>query len=304
MRTRTMHVMLCIYFVLMAVFMLPIQAHADTGPKPSVRITFTGMEDTLCYGTLLSEADSTGPASAWDGVEEYARYDKDGSSNGWLPDYEIWKAFVDYNDSDGYYFLQESWCVSEKGELNWTYYPPSPFKILLYWPETGTYAVSGIQERYAFDSYFTVDMTDFSVTEGETRLPDVVKSYPWGKEILMFTARVVLTVLLEMAAARLFRFRYQKEYLILLVVNLATQLFLNITLQITNPGMGGLMFFLTYAFLESIIVIAEAAAYSILLPKATDDPPEKWVCILYAVIANALSFFGGLLLAEILPGLF
>ena len=304
MHSRPVRVILCVYFAFLAVLLLPLQVCADTGPKPSVRITFEGMDDTLCYGTLLSASDSTGPSSAWDGTEEGALHSGNERYGDWLPDYEIWKAFVDYNDSDGYYFLQESWCVSETGELNWTYYPPSPFKILLYWPETGAYAVSGILERYAFDSYFNMDMTGFSVTEGETLLPDAVKSYPWGKEILTFTARVVLTVLIEMAAAFLFRFRYKKEYLILLAVNLATQLFLNITLQITNPGMGGLMFFLTYAFLEIIIVIAEAAAYSILLPKATDDPPERWVCILYAVIANALSFFGGLLLAEILPGLF
>ena len=42
-------------------------AHADTGPKPSVRITFTGLGDRLCYGTLLSETKSTGPASIWNG---------------------------------------------------------------------------------------------------------------------------------------------------------------------------------------------------------------------------------------------
>lgn len=50
------------------------------------------------YGTLLSESMSTGPASAWDGTEADARY-PDG-------EYEIWKAFTQYEDTDGFYFLQ------------------------------------------------------------------------------------------------------------------------------------------------------------------------------------------------------
>ncbi len=49
----------------------PLTARADTGPKPSVRITFKNMGDEVCYGTLLSETDSTGPASAWDGDPDH-----------------------------------------------------------------------------------------------------------------------------------------------------------------------------------------------------------------------------------------
>ena len=53
------------------VMSLPITASADIGPKPSVRIQFTGIEGETYYGTLLSERRSTGPATAWDGYEEY-----------------------------------------------------------------------------------------------------------------------------------------------------------------------------------------------------------------------------------------
>ena len=45
---------------LVLVFSLPVTAKADMGPKPSVRITFTGIEGETYYGTLLSERRSTG----------------------------------------------------------------------------------------------------------------------------------------------------------------------------------------------------------------------------------------------------
>ena len=69
----------------------PGAAWADIGPKPSVQICFTGMDpDVLCYGTLLSERDSTGPASVWNGDEEFALWPEG--------EFKIWKAFVDYKD--------------------------------------------------------------------------------------------------------------------------------------------------------------------------------------------------------------
>ena len=92
------------------VFMLfPATARADMGPKPSVHITFENMGDEVCYGTLLSRTESTGPASAWDGNPEHIYPGQD---------MEIWQAFVDYEDVDGYYFLQRSWLCSESKQLD------------------------------------------------------------------------------------------------------------------------------------------------------------------------------------------
>lgn len=93
----------------------PSAARADMGPKPSVRIRFENMGDELCYGTLLSKTKSTGPASAWDGVESHAKHSDNKSYSYADFDYEIWKAFAEYQDADGYYFLQEGWKVSETG---------------------------------------------------------------------------------------------------------------------------------------------------------------------------------------------
>jgi hypothetical protein len=117
-----------IIFVLLFV-LLPISVNADMGPKPSVRIVIEGLGDEVCYGTLLSQTDYTVGASVWDGTEEDARHS--GNSEWYDTPEDIWRAFVEYKDADGFYYLQETWNCGETGTLDWTYIPPNIFKVLL-----------------------------------------------------------------------------------------------------------------------------------------------------------------------------
>ncbi len=55
-------------------------------------------------------------------------------------------------------FLQRSWKVSESQELAMDYYPPDDFQNSSVLSETETFVSSGIYARYAFDTYYTVDM--------------------------------------------------------------------------------------------------------------------------------------------------
>ena len=68
MRKRRLIVTIVLIAVLTAA--LPAVVMADTGPKPSVVVSFTGAGDEEFYGTLLSKNDSSGPAHVWDGKEE------------------------------------------------------------------------------------------------------------------------------------------------------------------------------------------------------------------------------------------
>ena len=199
---------------------MPISASADMGPKPSVRIEFTGIEGETYYGTLLSLRDSTGPASAWNGNPDYAHYHPGDEG------YDIWLKFVEYQDTDGYYFLQEWWDCSETNQLNWTYYPPTSFKILLYFPETDTFYVSPVYERYAFDSYFTVDLSEY-----DTDPILASKSYDYTWELISLAARIVLTIALELGIALLFGYREKKVLGLLAVVNIVTQVTLKVKLM-------------------------------------------------------------------------
>lgn len=280
--------------------LLPLTVRADTGPKPSVRITFENLRDEVCYATLLSEESSTGPQSVWDGDEEHIR------DNGLGMD--IWRAFADYKDDDGFFFLQCAWEVRTSGQLAWTYFPPETFKILLYYPESDEFAVSGICKRYAFDSYFTVDAAqrdqETVPTTGAYRMTAVRRSYEWGHELVSFAARVLITIAAEMAVALLFGIRGKRACGFLLAVNAGTQLLLNIALNLVNYRSGELAFVFTYIWLELFVFVAEAVAYSCLLPRRTGVRRGKWYYILYALAANAVSFGAGLAIARLLPGIF
>ncbi|MBR5306452.1 MAG: hypothetical protein IKU47_05985 [Oscillospiraceae bacterium] len=284
---KILSLLLCI-----AVFLsIAVTASADIGPKPSVRITFEEVEKgTEYYGTLLSERKSTGPDSAWDGVpghEDHYNYS-----------YELWKIFADYTDTDGYYFLQEVWDCTETNQLNWTYYPPSPFKILLYFPETDTYYVSDIYERYAFDSYYTVNLSDLSSDSMTAE-----ESYNFTWEIISLLARIVATILLEIAIAFIFGYREKKALRFIAVVNIITQIALNVALNIINYNMGSMAFTFFFVIMEIAVFALEAVIFALLLKRFTAKS-DKARSTAYAFAANAASFAIGLWLSHIIPGIF
>ena len=282
---------LIIVFLCM-VMLFPIGVNADTGPKPSVRIKFENMGDELCYGTLLAKEESTGPASAWDGKEENIYLS--------FVDRDIWEAFVNYEDSDGYYFLQWAWIVNDTKELAWTYYPPNEFKVLLYYPETNTFVVSDVCKRYAFDTYYTVDMDGVDIDSikydeslsGNQRL-DMHKSYEFKNEVKALGCRILITVIVEILIGLLFKFR-NKELLYILLINVITQIILNVSLNIYT-GFGS---YFVYLLLELLVFIIETIFYCLMFKK------KKWHCVLYSVVANVSSFVIGLYLANLFPGFF
>ncbi|MGN1052578.1 MAG: hypothetical protein ACI4SH_04220, partial [Candidatus Scatosoma sp.] len=288
------------------------------------------MDDALCYGTLLSLSPSTGPACAWNGTEEN-KYVPQG-----VPE-EIWRAFVDYVDTDGYYFLQEVWRVDGTKTLNWTYYPPQNFKILLFYPENGAFVCGEKCERYAFHSYFSVDVSPSVLVATASGAPIFVeKNYNYAGEFFSLLFRVLVTVSAETAIALLFGFKKKRSFLILAGVNLCTQLLLNGFLNAVAYASGTAEIFFPYLLAELSVFAAEATAYVFLFGKKraggrttekagesagevageiTDVAAKKEKnaardifsakkLVVYAAVANAISFFIGLPLALFFPLLF
>lgn len=279
----------------------PLTAFADIGPKPGVIVDFKGLEGKTYYVTLLSQYKSTGPFSALEVNPEYPHY-KEGDE-----DYSIFLKFVNYQDSDGYYFLQYFQNCTQNHRFNWGYYPPVNFKILIYFPTEDTFiSVPGIYKRYAFDSYFTVEatLTDGSLTPAAFT---VSKSYPVGEEIFNFAARAVLTILLEISIAFCFRFGSKKFYILIICINALTQVFLNFILSMAFifnrpwPDIG------LFIFLETLVFGLEAVLYAIYayrLKKMENLCIPPWKPIVYALTANAASLLAGYYLAKLLPGMF
>ena len=294
--------MLCFLAVFACVFsVLSVPAAADTGPKAAVHIRIEGLEEAA-YATLLSKNPSTGPQSAYD--EE-----KDNFDNYYLST-EIWQAFQNYEDADGYYFLQIGWELGEKAEFTWGYYPPSYFKVLLYFPESDSYAVSDICQRYAFDTYYTVRMSDGEISSseydekksGEERLV-AFRLYEWQSETFALFFRMVLTVLIEVVIALFFGFRKIRAFLIFVIINVLTQILLNVALNFTYLEIGG-AYLLGYFLCELAVFAVEAFAYVFLQKHLTVKKKPAYFFFLYAGAANIASLLAGLLLAGVLPYMF
>ena len=235
-----------------AVFALPLTVSADMGPKPSVTVTVEGADGRDFYGTLLSERDSTGPQSAYDPERHGPSYQY---SEGY-GDEEIFRKFIEYEDPDGYYFLQICWPCEGTGTFAWTYYPPQRFKILLYFPDTGEFVSSGILEDYAFDSYFTAALSGEGLS--------VRTSYDYRWELISLGARILLTIAAELLLALLFRFR-GKALFTVVWVNIATQVLLNAGLNLIDYYGGYMAFLFFYVLLEIAVFVLEGILFTLLL---------------------------------------
>lgn len=279
--------------------LFPSTVKADSGPKPSVRITFEHMGDEVCYGTLLSKEQISGPASAYQVVDMEADYSYD-------LNHDIWEAFVNYKDSDGYYYLQRGWLCSESKKLDWDYYPPQSFKILLYYPKTNTFVVSDTYERYAFDSYFTVNMKGLHIGTVETQTPVLVaeRSYDYKGEAISFVCRMIFTILLELGIALLFGFIEKKLLLWIAGINVVTQILLNVMLNLINYNQQNSMFVFIYIVLEVMVIVIEAFLYNRIINRRGQEILPTQACVIYSLVANIASFIAGLFLANWLPGMF
>lgn len=313
-----------------------MKASADTGPKPSVHVTFENMGDELCYGTLLSKTPSTGPARAWDGTEDGKFYEG--------ADEAVWRAFTEFKDEDGFYFLQWFWRTDENKALNWTYYPPQTFKILLYYPDratksgaadnsaggatrdsettaaSGAFCVSDVLKRYAFHSYYFVNMAEIADNTGGAAIPlPVTQGYDYSAEIRGFFVRFIITLGVETLLALAFGLRTKRAFLTVLAANGVTQIALNLLLNVRLHFNNLYGVIPLYFFAELFIFAAEAALYCFILGKrknggengSADENGGKAAIvyskkrlILYAFTANLVSFCIGLPLAILLPAVF
>lgn len=276
--------------ILLLVFALamPLAAFADIGPKPSVRVTFTGAGGREFYATLLSQASGTGPYSAEPG-------------RSWGNDLEenepVRQAMAAYQDPDGFYFLQTAWQCSETRPLAWTYYPPVTYKLLVYFPDTGEFLTSGVYSRYAFDNYYTVDLADLA--NGQLVLR---KSYDYTWELVSLLVRILATIALELAVAVPFGFAKKPFLRPILTVNVVTQVLLNLGLNMIAYWMGGLAFMIFFWPLEVLVFIVEAVAYRPLLGRRGGASAP--LTTIYAFTANVISCVAGFWLAQVVPGIF
>lgn len=290
---KVIKLLLCI-FLLLNIF--SVKVHADIGPKPSVVIDFKGLEGEDYYVTLLSMTESTGPYSALSFGSGYARYEEGDEG------YSIFLKFVKFKDEDGFYFLQFFQNCSESQQFSWRYYPPKEFKILLYFPETDRFIISDESyQRYAFDSYFIAKISSLSENQSNIVLE---KSYNYKNEVISMVIRIILTFIVEIGIALLFVFRQRKQITFIILVNIITQISLNLALNIINYRSGQMAFVFFYILLEMAVFLVEGTLYNFYLKKHSEKRISSWKPWIYSLLANAASFALGLKLAQMIPGIF
>ena len=311
--------LLCLCLLFFSV-VFQITVCADTGPKPSLIIDFTNLGGEICYGTVLSDEWQIGPLHVYYPEYEATRltfvegYESDDIPEDFESD--IWSAFVEFKDPDGFHFLQLWTNVSEIGGIHWNWWAPSKFKVLLYYPESGRYAVSGICERYAYDSYYTIDMALIDFSQSDTAdgtvgsIPSVTKAnpYPWEKEILPLLARISITIGLEIGVALIFRLWQKRTLLVISVTNVLTQVMLNLVALNINVYWKiwkiKYQYVRNYLMLEAAVFVVECIVYSLVLNKFTDKRHKPWFYAAYSLAANVLSFVAGILLSYVIPDIF
>ena len=278
------------YLIWCAVLLFAVSisvALADTGPKPAVSVNVKNLGGAKCYATLLSEREQYGPYCT---TEIEKRWDEMRAETA------VWEAFAGYKDPDGFFFLQELWDLRYVPKYAWEYHPPRIFKVLLYWPDEGRFAVSEITEAKDFYSLFEVDASEVRFADGSnigTIAVKPVDSYSY--RIWAFVSRVLITLAVELLIALAFLFRTKREWLVIIATNILTQIALGIfaTISVVRGGRD-MQFFVTLAFLELGVAIIEAVVYILFLRKASGKKRGLWVYVVYALVANAASYFVGL----------
>lgn len=278
---------------LLLVCLLPLWAAADTGPKPSITVTPEGFGEDACYLTLLSQTETTGP---WSKHESFAA-SKDSYGDP-EADEAVWTAFNDYEDADGFYFLGCYGEVTGGQMFCWSYYPPDTFKVLAYFPDSGTFAVGPVTDREEFSARYTVSPSE----TGETLL--IEKARNQEAENKSFVGRLVLTLALELAVAVGFAFRTKRQIITIVCMNLITQVGLNQAITHLFPVVSSRWYWPGLLVLEVLIFLVEGAVYARLLPRWKKDPAAVCHPWKYALAANVASFGVGLILARLIPGMF
>ena len=285
-----------ISMVLILMAALGIYAFADFGPKPSVVVEFENAGDQEYYVTLVAKEDKLGSPYSRVTAEDQPETDN----------IAIWNRLVAYEDPDGMVFAGNVQKLTGDGAYVWGYYPPSEFRVLIYFPDTDSFVESSeILEQYAFDSYYQMDFNDLPEkwNDAVAAIP-VTRKYNLLWQITAFLLRLAVTVAVECLLAVLFGFKGKRQMLLVLAVNCATQLAMN--LLILDESVGLFVFYvLKYALIEVGVFLAEGLVYCLALPKlATPEQNRNIHPIAFAFFGNVASFSLGFLLSNWFPMLF
>ncbi len=287
---RKLSLFLCL---LLAMVAFPSAARADLGPKPSLEITFSGLEGETYYVGLLG----------YDSGENWSfamRPLRDALIDGGAVDDEaIMQKFAAYQDADGLVALNSVENCSASHHYSAGRFPPASFKVLIYFPESDHFVVSDrLYSTYAFYTFYSVDASQIGLNAESSGTMDLgmQNAYRYGETIADFLFRLVLTLGIELAIAWLFRLRGKRVFQFIVIVNAITQTLLTASLTLVNYISGSMAAALLYILLETAVFLLEGILYAKCLKPRSELPIPAWKPWVYAWVANTASFFAGIYL--------
>lgn len=264
--------------VLLNVYIFNVTVYADMGPKPSLEIIATNMPDEVSYMDLLIHEPIENTYKNIDNINEY---DSDMinillnyESDGWRPAMVTGTKVPLYGDvvCD----VQNDPC-----HMNYSYVGvPDQFKIIVV-TKSNQVVVSNVIQRKAFQSKVYFDYkTGTAYEEPLTFL-----------YIQQFMMTFISTIIIEGVILVAFGFGLKKNYKPFILINLLTQLLLTCVVFTNMLTKGTITALIIYFIFEIVILIIEGVLLARFLLEH-----KKSRRILYAVIANIISFIFGIII--------
>ena len=265
MKRRLLRMAACLLLCLAA---LPLSASADTGPKPAVSITVVNPPEGEYYLDLLIPDPGDYPnVNAEDYDPALIQGLKSWEDEGWYP------ALVEGTNVP----LFGDLVPGEDGTHRFSYHGlPGTFRIAVSGPD-GAQATEEPFTRTVFYTHLTYDWETNTVTSATS---------PAGFYGLQFLSTLAPTLIIEGVLLWLFGFRARRDWLVFLIVNLATQAGLHLWIGSGAMAAGSHpLYYLVLIVAEVPILLVEMLAYMFLLKEH-----GKARRALYALCANAASY--------------
>ncbi|MCK4551650.1 MAG: hypothetical protein KAU02_01940 [Tenericutes bacterium] len=175
---------------------------------------------------------------------------------------------------------------------------PKEFKALLY-TDTEVIITSELIIMSQFDFRLTFDLVDVDMSINQNNV-GVVSGYignPWGNLTtwVNFLLRLILTLGIELGVLYLFGFKKKSTYIFVTLMNVVSQILLNIALiaAFYNNPSGGYNYIFTFIIGEFVVFTLELVIISIFVKEH-----RLFKKIEYSLCANTASLVIGLLLAS------
>lgn len=260
-----------ILFTIFFSLISPIRVvNADMGPKPASYITIKGIEGD--YVACFAAQNAFGPNIDYEMWLEY-------QDESWTQEYN---PIMEYKDEEGFKWIERYYTCHDESKISFTYYCPDIYKIVIYQNDE-LYMATEALEMYAYATYYEIDFSTGTINSPKDI--KVTNTYDYLGETLGLLFRIVATLAIEIGVFYLFRLYTKRNLNVVLIINLITQIFLNVAINVINYTSGIISAILLLFLLELIILIVEFIAYQILL-----KDKNRFLIILYPIIANLLSF--------------